>query len=88
MIRITATQAARDFPGILSRVRHAGQAFIVEKNGEPVCCIKPAHRPPQVTVNEFMAFLAGAPWPDEGYADDVELIQRGQPKLPRSPRDR
>jgi hypothetical protein len=38
---ISATEAARTFSDILNRVRYRGEAFVVERGGEPVCRISP-----------------------------------------------
>lgn len=87
MKRITATQAARRFSDLLNRIRYAGDSFLVERNGEPICRMDPVGTRPKATVADLAEFLEHADWPDAGFADDLEKIQRGQPRLPKSPWD-
>jgi antitoxin (DNA-binding transcriptional repressor) of toxin-antitoxin stability system len=86
MIRnITATEAARTFSELLSRVRYAGESFLVVRNGEIMCRIEPAHAHQPATVRDLVDILKNAGRTDPQFADDVERAQKAQPKLPRSP---
>jgi len=82
---ISATRAARNFSDLLNRVVYRGEAFVVERGGEPVCRIVPAG-PRKCTVADLVEFLRTAPKPDPGYWDDLEEIIRSQPPLPKAPR--
>lgn len=82
--RIRATEAARRFSSILSRVRYGGEAFVVIRGGQEMCRIGPS-APPARTVRELVEVLRDAPKPDAGWARAVEQAVRRQGKLPRSP---
>lgn len=82
--RISATRAARTFSDLLNRVRYRGEAFVVERGGEPVCRVVPA-RPPARTLRELVRLLRSMPKPDPAYWDAVEEVVTRQPELPRSP---
>lgn len=85
MHRITATEAARDFSNLLSRVRHAGESFLVIRNGEAVCRIEPVTPAANATVADLLQVLEDFGPVDAGFARDVAQAQKRQPKLPRSP---
>lgn len=82
---ITATEAARNFSALLSRVRYGGESFLVVRNGEAVCRIEPAGAAPRTTVGRLLDHLATELRPDGEFADDLEIVQQEQPKLPGSP---
>ena len=91
---ISATEAARDFGGILQRVRSHGESFVVTDNGEAVCRIGPVEVvPPSVGPKRFTAaeladLVERLPRPDPGFADDVEAAIASQPlEVPKSPWD-
>ena len=81
---ISATHAARHFSDLLSRVRYRGEAFVVEREGEPICEIIPA-RPVARTVADLVRLLRSIPKPDDEYWDTVEGLTTYQPPLPPSP---
>jgi len=81
---ISATRAARNFSALLNRVMYRGEAFVVERGGQPVCRIVPAG-PRQCTVADLVEFLRSAPKPDPGFWDDLEEIVRSQPPVPKAP---
>ena len=83
--KITATEAARSFSDLLSRVRYAGESFLVVRNGEVMCRIEPAGDARRTTVGDLLDALENAPASDREFADDVEKAQKKQPRLPRSP---
>jgi antitoxin (DNA-binding transcriptional repressor) of toxin-antitoxin stability system len=85
MRRITATEAARDFSNLLSRVHHAGETFVVVRNGRAVCQIGPAQPAPSATIADLVELLQQLGPVDEGFAKDVAKAQKRQPKLPSSP---
>lgn len=84
MKRISATEASRRFSELLTRVKHGGESFIVERNGDPVAQIRPARRPS--TVDDLLDFLATTPLPDSDFRGDMEeIIARSRSSYPRDP---
>jgi len=84
---ISATEAARTFSDILNRVRYRGEAFVVERGGEPICRISPVAGASGFTAADLLKLLEVAPAPDPAYLDAVEAVARNQPLLPGSPWD-
>ena len=82
---ISATEAARTFSDILNRVRYHGEAFVVERGGEPICRISPVAGASGFTAADLLKLLDVAPAPDPAYLDTVEAVARNQPQLPGSP---
>jgi antitoxin (DNA-binding transcriptional repressor) of toxin-antitoxin stability system len=85
--RITETELAKDLSDVLNRISDRGERFVVERNGEPIATLAPAHVPRGMTVAELFEFLRTLPRPDDKFADDLEAIQAEQPKpkLPEWP---
>jgi antitoxin (DNA-binding transcriptional repressor) of toxin-antitoxin stability system len=85
--KISATEAARSFSDVVSRVRYRGEEFIVEKGGEAVCRISPvaSSRAAKSTIGDFLRLLEELPPVDDEYRDTVRNLTRKQGKLPRSP---
>lgn len=86
-IRISEAEAARDFAGLLARVR-AGAEIVIEKGDYPIAVIRTAE-PPRRSISESIALaearskaLGYKPLMDAGFAADVEEIVRK-----RKPRD-
>jgi antitoxin (DNA-binding transcriptional repressor) of toxin-antitoxin stability system len=82
---ISATAAARGFSKLVASVHYQGEAYVVEKGGEPVCQIVPVRAPHRSTAEELARIVARLPKPDAGYSKQVETVARRQPKVPRSP---
>lgn len=82
--RIRATEAARRFSDIVSRVRYRGEAFVVVRGREEMCRIAPT-APPSRTVRDLVELLRTAPRPDAGYSRAVERAIRRQGRPPRPP---
>jgi antitoxin (DNA-binding transcriptional repressor) of toxin-antitoxin stability system len=82
MSRMTATQAARSFSDLLNRVA-AGEEIEVIRSGAPVAVIGPPTAR-VVSAERFRELIAGAPSPDEDFADDVCEIREsaGPPAEP------
>jgi len=78
---ISATQLARRISDILNRVIYRGEAFIVERGGQPVCRIQPAGAT-YCSLDDFIAVLQSAPKPDKRFWDDLEAIGKNQPRVP------
>lgn len=72
---LSATQAARTFSDLLNRVRYRGEAFVIERGGEPVCEISPV-KPPRFSGADLLALLRSLPKPDAGFWDAVEEATR------------
>lgn len=71
-VRISEADAARDFAGLLARVR-AGEEIIIESGSSPVAVIKPPSTS-QRTLNEILALLPkdSPATIDEDFAADVD----------------
>jgi antitoxin (DNA-binding transcriptional repressor) of toxin-antitoxin stability system len=85
--KISATEAARSFSDVVSRVRYQGEEFIVEKGGEAVCRISPVEggRSARSTIGDFLRLLEELPAVDDEYREIVRKLTRKQGKTPRSP---
>ena len=81
---ISATEAARSFSDLLSRVRYRGEEFVIEKGGEPMCRVVPVRSAPRSTAAELARLLPALPRVDAGYGKDVERAIRQQGKVPKS----
>ena len=84
---LSATEAARNFSDLVSRVLYRGEVFVIERGGQPVCRIVPA-RPVKFTLRDLVQLLKTIPKPDPGYWDDIEKLNRNQAPLPESPWER
>jgi len=76
---ITATELAKNLSDVLNRVRHRGERFLIERNGEPLATLTPASTTATITMRELAAQLGDLALPGEWFADDLEAIQRAQP---------
>jgi len=85
--RVTATEAARKFSEILNRVAYKGESFVVERNGRPVCEIRPAQEQ-GISTQELVEILKSGPHPDKEYLDILEEITRNQPMVAPLPWER
>jgi antitoxin (DNA-binding transcriptional repressor) of toxin-antitoxin stability system len=85
--KISATEAARSFSDVVSRVRYQGEEFIVEKGGEAVCRISPVGGggAARSTIGDFLRLLEELPPVDDEYREAVLALTRKQGKTPRSP---
>ena len=80
--KITAAELAKSLPDVLDRVKHKGERFIVECDGEPLADISPVEPAKSVTFAELFNLLSGLPRPDDKFADDLEAIQASQSVTP------
>ncbi len=87
LIHISEAEAARDFAGLLARVR-AGEEIVIESDRYPAAVIRQA-APPRRSISESIALaearskeLGYKPVMDAEYAADMEEIIRN-----RKPRD-
>lgn len=81
--RISATAAARGFAELINRVRYRGESFIVERNGKPICEIRPAG-PTRFSGAKLADLLRSLPKPDEEYLAVVEDLIAQQPTVAES----
>ena len=80
--RLTATEAARNFSEVLNRVA-SGEEIELTRSGAPVAVIGPP-RAWLLSAVGFRELLAGAPRPDDGFAQDLRGI-RESAGLPGDP---
>ena len=86
--RIAATEAAKNFGHLVSRVREEGATYIVERGGKPVARISPVG----VAASTMAALkaLATARRVDEAYLREVEgaVRRHNAPRIRRNPWER
>ena len=73
--KITETELSSSLSDIINRVHGHGESFVIERNGEAVATLAPSEREKPITFRELADKLRDAPWPLEGFADDLEEIQ-------------
>jgi len=83
--KVTATEAARKFSEIVSRVAYKGETFLVERGGRLVCEIAPVGNHNSFTAADFAEMIKSAPKPDDEYFDDVEEVIRNRQPVAPSP---
>jgi prevent-host-death family protein len=71
MTRLTATEVARNFSQVVSRV-DAGEEVEVVRNGVPIVQMRPARGHQVVSATRWRELMASAPAVDEDFASDVE----------------
>jgi antitoxin (DNA-binding transcriptional repressor) of toxin-antitoxin stability system len=85
--RVSATEAAKNFGGIVDRVREDRTIYLVERAGTPVAEIRPTTGRP-ATVADLVALLRDRPHPlDRAFGRAVEdgvktLNRRERPRDP------
>ncbi len=82
-VKISATEAARNFSDLINRVYYRGETFVVERGGEAVCRISPA-QPVRFTRADFVRLLSSLPRPDAAFFDILEELNEAQEPLPKS----
>ena len=73
MVRLTATEAARNFSAVLSRVA-AGEEIEVVRNGSPVAVIRPP-RGYLISAERFRDVMRSLPPVDDDFAEDLRRIR-------------
>jgi antitoxin (DNA-binding transcriptional repressor) of toxin-antitoxin stability system len=85
MVRLTATEVARDFSRVLNTVG-AGEEVEVVRNGAPVAQMRPAKSAQLVSAARWRALMDEAPAVDEDFERDVEDARRAiGPPAPKWP---
>lgn len=74
MVRLSATEVARSFSSIVSRVG-AGEEIEVVRNGVPVVEMRPASAGQAMSAERWREMIATAPAVDPGFAGDVEAAR-------------
>ena len=71
MQKITATELARNLRAVLDRVRESGEAYIVERGGQPIVQVSPT--PGEQTAQQALADLYRTLSPEaaEGWLADA-----------------
>ena len=72
--RLTATEVAREFSSVVSRV-DAGEEIEVVRNGVPVVSMRPASAGHLMSAAKWTELMDSAPSPDEDFARDVEAAR-------------
>jgi antitoxin (DNA-binding transcriptional repressor) of toxin-antitoxin stability system len=70
MIRLSATEVARSFSRVMSRVG-AGEEIEIVRNGAPIAELRPPRARSTVTAEQWRELMADAPLPDADFARDV-----------------
>jgi antitoxin (DNA-binding transcriptional repressor) of toxin-antitoxin stability system len=80
ILRLTATQAARDFSRLLDLVEEGAEA-VIERRQQAIAVMRPAEMTPR-RASECLAVRLARPSvrPDPGFARDLEEIIEGHPK--------
>lgn len=81
---VTATEAARHFSDLVSRVCYQHETFVIERGGRALCQLAPVDAG-ACTGSELLALLTRLPRPDDAFLDAVEQIGRAQPPVEESP---
>lgn len=77
--RITATELSRSLSDVLSRVQYRGESFVIERNGREVARLEPSAELQAAATWEDFARLLEEHLPiGDGFADDLEWVQRNQ----------
>jgi antitoxin (DNA-binding transcriptional repressor) of toxin-antitoxin stability system len=84
MRAIGATEAARNFSDLISRICYRGEIYVVERGGRAMCEMRPvaARRFTGAQLLELLAKLAP---PSEEFLSAVEETARGQAAIAPSP---
>lgn len=75
MVRLSATEVARNFSAVMNRVG-AGEEIEIVRNGAPIAELRRPSRPRGISGSELKAMLAGLSRLDEDFARDVETARR------------
>ena len=84
--RIAATEAAKNFGRLVSRVSEERATYIIERGGKPVAQIGPVERK-TFTIADFADLLRRLPHVDEEYLRAVEksVARHNKPRVPDNP---
>jgi antitoxin (DNA-binding transcriptional repressor) of toxin-antitoxin stability system len=71
MVRLSATEVARSFSAVVSRVG-AGEEVEIVRNGVPIAELRPPAARPVVSAERWREAMADAPAVDDDFARDVQ----------------
>jgi len=71
MVRMSATEVARNFSAVINRVG-AGEEIEIVRNGAPVAELRRPSRPRRLKGEEWRRFVGSLPVVDADFARDVE----------------
>lgn len=83
--KVTATEAARNFSDLLSRVSYRRESFVITRGGDEVGVLSPPDRHPRTTVRELVANLRRIEPRDPDFGSDLLAIQADQPAVVEGP---
>ena len=72
--RISATDLVRSLGDVLGRVRFRNDAFVIERNGEPVARLVPMPEASATSAAEAMQAWRDVGEPEAAFADDLETV--------------
>jgi antitoxin (DNA-binding transcriptional repressor) of toxin-antitoxin stability system len=75
MVRMSATDVARNFSDVINRVS-AGEEIEIVRNGAPVAELRKASRPGRLSGEAWQRFVENLSRVDEDFARDVEAARR------------
>lgn len=87
---IAATDAAKNFGGLVDRVREEGATYVIERHGRPVAQIGPVSSAEPKTLRNLVDMLRTSPRLDE---ETLRYIEEGvaasnRPEVPQNPWER
>jgi hypothetical protein len=74
---VSATQAARGFSDLISRVRYKGETYVIERGGQAMCELRPVTTR-GITGAELLALVKTLPRPADEFLAAVDTITRHQ----------
>jgi prevent-host-death family protein len=75
MTRLTATEVARKFSQVVSRVG-AGEEVEVVRNGVPIVQMRPARGHQIISASRWRELMDSAPGVDEDFEGDIEASRK------------
>jgi antitoxin (DNA-binding transcriptional repressor) of toxin-antitoxin stability system len=76
MVRMSATEVARNFSAVINRVG-AGEEIEIVRNGAPVAELRRPSRPRRLKGEEWRRFVKSLPVVDADFARDVREARAG-----------
>jgi antitoxin (DNA-binding transcriptional repressor) of toxin-antitoxin stability system len=81
MVRLTATEVARNFSAVLNRVG-AGEEVEIVRNNMVIAELRAPAAPTTISADQWIAMMASAPPVDGGFAADIERARAALPEPP------
>jgi antitoxin (DNA-binding transcriptional repressor) of toxin-antitoxin stability system len=85
-MRVSATEAAKNFGRLVDQVRETRTTYVVERGGTPVARISPVEGR-VLTLADFKALVSRLPRADPDYLDGVAGVSaaHSKPRVRRNP---